>query len=380
MKKTLSVILIAAIMLTLVVFLPTTAEAKKSGDFVYTVTDGKAEITSYLGSESELVIPSDFDGVPVTSIGWDSFKENNYLKSVTIPDTVKTIDGYAFSGCSSLESVNIPNSVTTIGYFSFFSCSSLSSLTIPDSVSVIGSQAFDGTEWYRNQLEGVVYAGKNAYKVKGSCPEQVEIKQGTKGIADNAFSNINTLTSITIPDTVTYIGYGAFSNCKALEDVFIGNSVRSIQDRTFSNCVSLEIITIPSSVTSIGWLAFDDCISLRSVTILNSETEFDYSWVSVNDSKNLTMYGYRNSTAETDANGNNIPFVPLDGEPTTEPTTQVITEPTMQVPTVAPTTPTAKPILGDIDGDGKVTITDATLLQKYAAEIDTPYPIGEPIE
>ena len=386
MKKTLSVILVAAIMLTLVVFLPTTAEAKKSGDFVYTVTDGKAEITSYLGSESELVIPSDFDGVPVTSIGSQSFKENQSLTSVIIPDTVLTIGGSAFEECNSLKNLIIGNSVTTINGYAFCCCYNLTNITFPNSLRNIGYVAFLNTSWLDSQPEGIVYAGNVVYTVNGVCPAEIELKEGTTGIAESAFWQCNNLNKIVIPDSVTDIGVCSFGECKALESVTLGNSVRSIAREAFYNCVSLENITIPKSVEIIDSYAFGNCVSLEKATILTQKT---IVYDAFGDCKSLTIYGYRNSTAESYANRNNIPFVPLDGEATTEPTTQAITEPTTQAitepttqgPTVAPSTePTSKTILGDIDGDGKVTITDATLIQKYLAEYELPYPIGEPIE
>lgn len=377
MKKTLSVILAAAIVLTLFVFVPATAEAKKSGEYVYTVTDGKAEITAYTGSESEIFIPSDFDGVPITSVGNNAFKSCHTLRSVVIPDSVTLIRDYAFYD-SGLTSVIIGNSVVNIRPYAFLYCKDLSNITIPDSVEYIGYGAFHSTAWYTNQPNGIVYAGKVAYSIKGNCSPEIILKDGTKGIAENAFSNCGTLKSITIPDSVLRINNEAFSNCKALERIIIGHSLISIGFNAFKDCVSLQNITIPETVNYIGSTAFYNCVSLESAIILNYDTTIVFdAFSSCNE---LTIYGYKGSTAEELARSRNISFVPLDGEATTEPTTQAITEPTMQVPTVAPTTPTAKPILGDIDGDGKVTITDATLLQKYAAEIDTPYPIGEPIE
>ena len=150
------------------------------------------------------------------------------LKSVTIPNSVKSIGDHAFSWCDSLQSVTISNSVTKIGDGAFYSCESLQSVTIPNSVTKIGDGAFDGCK---------------------------------------------SLQSITIPNSVTSIGDEAFSGCESLQSVTIPNSVTSIGDHAFYLCKSLRNVTIPNSVTSIGSYAFDWCKSLQSITIPNSVTK-----------------------------------------------------------------------------------------------------------
>ena len=91
-------------------------------------------------------------------------------------------------------------------------------------------------------------------------------------INENAFYNCDSLTSVTIPDSVTSIGSSAFYNCYRLTSVTIGNSVTSIGSYAFRDCDSLTSVTIGNSVTSIGSYAFYDCDSLTSVTIGNSVT------------------------------------------------------------------------------------------------------------
>lgn len=109
---------------------------------------------------------------------------------------------------NTIEKVIIKNGVTAIGNYTFDGCYKLTSVTIPDSVTSIGGDAFSGTSWYFNQPDGLVYAGKVAYKYKGDMPDgtSVTIKDGTKGISDGALSYYEEMTSITIPDSVTWIG------------------------------------------------------------------------------------------------------------------------------------------------------------------------------
>ena len=141
-------------------------------------------------------------------------------KTVTIPNSVTSIDYSAFYGCSGLTSVTIPNSVTSIGNYAFYGCSGLTSVTIPNSVTSIGQRVFE---------------------------------------------NCSGLTSVTIGNSVTSIGYYAFSGCYGLTSVTIPNSVTTIVQSAFSNCRGLTSVTIGNSVTSIGKYAFSGCSKLTSI-------------------------------------------------------------------------------------------------------------------
>ena len=222
--------------------------------------DGSITITKFIGDETNVVIPSKIDGKAVTSIG-----------------------SYAFYGCTSLKEVTIGNGVTNIGEGAFVNCTNLTDVAFGNSVTNIGSNAFYGTSWYYNQPDGVVYAGKVAYKYKGEMPKNTKItlKDGTIGIAGLAFSDYNytnnliNLTGITIPDSVTNIGDRAFWGCTNLTDVTIGNGVTSIGKSAFESCVSFNA-KIPNSVTNIGDRAFCGCTNLTDVTIGNSVTSIEY--------------------------------------------------------------------------------------------------------
>ena len=202
---------------------------------------------------------------------------NELVTSLIIPDGVTTIPYYAFSGCTEFTNVTIGNSVTTIGGYAFSGCTGLTSITIPDSVTFIRESVFDNTAWYNNQPNGLVYAGKVAYKYKGTMPRNTSIvlEEGTLGIADRAFEDCRDLTSVTIPDSVTIIGGFAFAMCKGLTSVTVGNGVTSIVGSAFAMCTSLKSVTIGGSVTSISVYAFSGCSNLTSITFNGTKAQWN---------------------------------------------------------------------------------------------------------
>ena len=120
------------------------------------------------------------------------------LTSITIPNSITSIDDYAFYYCTKLQSATIANSVTSIGTRAFAHCESLESITIPNSVKII---------------------------------------------EDEAFSGCSALTSIVIPNSVTSIGARVFLECKSLESAAVSNRVRAFGGYIFAFCDSLKIIT-----------------------------------------------------------------------------------------------------------------------------------------
>ena len=209
----------------------------------------------YLNDElvTNLVVPT---GVQI--IKFSAFDGCTSLTTLTIPGSVSVIETRAFSYCNNLTTVVIEEGVMVIDEWAFEGSNRLSSITIPDSVTNIGHDAFSGTSWYNNQPNGLVYAGKVAYKYKGSMPNNtsIVIKEGTLLITEYAFDCCTNLTSITIPDSVTNIGDNAFQGCSYLTSITIPDSVTSIGSSAFYGCSGLASITIPDSVTSIGNNAF----------------------------------------------------------------------------------------------------------------------------
>ncbi len=143
------------------------------------------------------------------------------LAACMIPDSVTSIVGYAFAGCTSLTNVTIPDSVTRIDDSAFSHCRSLTSVTIPDSVTRIGGWAFE------------------------SCTSltSVSIPDSVTRIGSYAFSGCSSLTSVTIPDSVTSINWYAFYNCKSLTDVYYAGSEAQWKAISISSTGNDDLLT-----------------------------------------------------------------------------------------------------------------------------------------
>ena len=262
----------------------------------------------------------------LTTVGGSAFYNCSSLTSIIIPDNVISIGNYAFRQCSNLKFVLLGSSaesnLVTLGTGVFYNCVSLKSITIPESVVKIGSMAFYNcssltiycefssipnawesdwnysnckVEWVggnivvEDNFAYVVYKSGNEKYIKISrylgndkdviIPKTIKVEgEGilVTAIGNKAFSNLNFITSISIPDSVITIGSQSFDGCSKLATVSIdeNSQLTSIGSYAFDDCSSLTSITIPDSVTTIGSYAFDGCSSLTSITIPRWEETF----------------------------------------------------------------------------------------------------------
>ena len=111
-----------------------------------------------------------------------------------------------------------------------------------------------------------------------------------KYIPNNFFCNNELIKEFTIPNSVTYIGFGTFKACKGLASIDIPNSVTKIGAGAFWGCIGLTSIEIPNSVTTIGGYAFYGCVRFTAVTLPNSVTSIgDGAFYGCNGLKSVTI-------------------------------------------------------------------------------------------
>ena len=259
-----------------------TSDIVNINDYLFYIYGNVNYLIKYIGNDTELTLPESFNGkiyeiyecafyncnlesvtIPngVTSIGSSAFNNCSNLISITIPDSVKSIGDYAFERCSSLTSITIPDSVKSIGVYAFERCSSLTSITIPDSVTSVGRFAFYNCN---SLLEVINKSSLNI--IKGSTGNgyigyyALNIK--TEGTSD--IVNINDYLFYTYDNVNYLIKYIGNDTELILPESYNGKSYE-IYKYSFYKCSSLTSITIPDSVTNIGDGAFSGFYSLVEV-------------------------------------------------------------------------------------------------------------------
>ncbi len=202
-----------------------------------TVTDVEA------GTQTSIEIPETIDGGTVKIIGANAFEDCDTFTSITLPQSLTSIEDIAFAYCTALQNINIPQNVTNIGVSAFLQCKSLTSITIPSGVTSIKTSAF----------------------VLCTSLRSIELPDHLVSIGNSAFVGCSSLESIVIPAEVTSVRQFAFSGCTSLRSIELPDHLVSIGNSAFIGCTSLESVVIPMSVTSVENGAFDSCISLKAV-------------------------------------------------------------------------------------------------------------------
>ena len=163
----------------------------------------------------------------------------------------------------------MPNSLTTIEDFAFSGCNGLT-ITIPDNVESMGILVFDGTG-----LDITIpgrFLTNMGNPIGLDCKDvRVTIAEGTTAIEEYAFRKLPGIVSVTIPESVTSIGHAAFWQCSGLTDIVIPSSVTEIGDDAFSECTNLANVTLPDGLTLIGEGVFSGCIYNHRTTKTNQK-------------------------------------------------------------------------------------------------------------
>ncbi len=230
------------------------------GETTYTVV-GIGE-SAFMGCQNilSMTLP---DGLQY--IGETGFA-NTSLMSITIPQSVTKIGGYAFEGNKNLSTITLAEGLTEIGDYAFDSCTALTAIVIPSSVTHIGERAFDYCLALNDITlnEGLTSIGAYAFQ---QCGNKTDIN-GADDKNDSRYSEKD-YWSITIPSTVTEWGEYSFLNCAALREIILTDGLTTLGGRgIFEMDVisSIKEITIPASIVNIGEYAFSGCYNLSEVT------------------------------------------------------------------------------------------------------------------
>ena len=196
-----------------------------------------------------VTVPGTLEGKTVVSLGNNAFKGASNITSVVIPESIKEIGLWAFSGCTSLSNVNLGN-VEKLSNMAFNNCTALTSIKLPKTLTKIAS--------------GAPFSGCTNLK-------HIELENGMTVIPNYVCAS-TPITEITIPNTVKEIGLWAFSDCTSLSNVNLGN-VEKLSDKAFNNCTALTSIKLPKTLTKIASGApFSGCTNLKHIELENGMT------------------------------------------------------------------------------------------------------------
>ena len=286
--------------------------------------DGRTKITVRATYEKDDV------EYAVVGVGKDAFKGTD-IRTLTIEEGVKSIAEGAFENCASLSSVSFA-----------------------DSLEFVDETAFDGTAWLQNHPDGLIYAGKIAYKYKGTAPASIVFAADTASVAEGAFKNQTTLEKIFIPEATT-IGADAFAGCTAVTFYCYENSPAAI----YAAANEITVVTIPAlvlkSVPTKTEYYQDDALNLNGIELVYL-TEAGEASVEVTPEM---VSGYNAATL-----GQQTVTVTYEGK-------------TVQFQVNVSERPAFIP--GDVDNDTVVDLDDAIYLLYHVNFKDT-YPVQQPVD
>ena len=208
-----------------------------------------------------------FLGEGVKIIGSYAFQYCENLTTISLPDSIETLEYCAFYECRRLTSVKLSNGISTLDWYTFNNCVALDNVVIPDSVTVIDDNCFNGCSGLTSVTikSQAIASMSNLHKKFGTQVTTYIFGDGITSIGYQAFYSCNNLVSVTLPDGLTSIGDYAFCNCGNLASIKFPDSLTTIGDSAFDRCISLETIAFPDSLTTIGYHVFYGCSGLTSI-------------------------------------------------------------------------------------------------------------------
>ncbi|MDD6021352.1 MAG: leucine-rich repeat domain-containing protein [Oscillospiraceae bacterium] len=312
------------------VSLPSTLRAIDAGMFSYCTSlksikiPDKVEFIDYAAflnctSLKSIKLPS-----KLKRISERAFRDCVSLETINIPTNIEKIETMTFSGCKNLKSIKLPSKLTSIGIAAFAYCESLSgNLKIPDKVRVIEDKAFYGCK----SLTGKMRLPKKLEKVGDgafafcSGLTGFRIADGNKyfsqkgGVLFNkdktkiyCYLSGKETKEYKVPSTVKSVSSYAFAGTKYLQKITLSDKMKKVPSYAFYKS-KVKTIILPKSINQVKDFAFDGCKKLKSLTVRNPKCDMPYYCNGIN--KKMTVYGYKNSTAQKFAKKAKLKFVEI---------------------------------------------------------------------
>ncbi len=246
MKRIFAMALCLLLLVTAVPFRAEAAGYEEEGDFLYTVSNGQAQLRLYQGNDKIVEVPAELGGCSVVRIDTYAFKESS-AEEIILPEGITDIGAQAFEDCASLKKINLPEGLLDIGMGAFIRCSALEELVFPSTLRSVGMSAFQ----------------------KCASLEEVVLPEGLLYLQSGAFLGCTGLRKVVLPSTLQLrlTDSSLFQNCTALEEVILSEGFTLIPSAAFAGCTSLAKVELPSTLTRIDTLAFENCISLNRLTL-----------------------------------------------------------------------------------------------------------------
>ena len=313
-------ILSAILAVLMVLSLTTVFEFQKAyadeidGEWRYTVSGGKANITSYIGTATTITVPAKVNGISVGSISGLAKGANiGKVVSVTLSEGIEEISAGTFENYSNLEIIKIPSTLKTLGSSAFYNCTRLRAVTLPKGVTSIGSSAFcNCTSLLSAYIDCDASTIPDNLFTDCISLSSIVLPSRATSIGKNAFSGCLSLYSIVLPDSITEINSYAFSNCTNLSLASLPAELRTLGENSFANCSSISKLLIGNKLRSIGTKAFQNCTSLNEIYFGCGLTKIEKNiFFGCRDLKKVVFGGsYVNLTNAFDINSNPTVYYP----------------------------------------------------------------------
>jgi hypothetical protein len=378
---TLSVLMIALIIFvqSIAVYAVTTFTY---GDFEFAVGEesGTCLVYSYIGSDTEVVLPETVYSRRVIGVYNECFKGSN-LTSVTIPNSYTLIGDSAFYNCQNLSTVTLPANLTSLGRAAFAKCTSLTSVNMEncDSLTELAYAAFSDDSMMNEVIFPKNLEKISEYAFSGTALSTMDIPDGVTVVENNAFENCGSLVEVNFPESLVEISDSTFRGC-AIESLTFPDNLVTIGNYAFADNISLNAVDISPSVKTIGIRCFNNDISLLKVFIPETVTTIGYkAFADMESDGTIEIICYENSQASDYCAKNNVSnckvVEKLLGDSDLNGEVNILDVTCIQKYKIGEDTlPTYRAKnLADVNRDGAITIRDATLIQMYLAKIITKF-------